>query len=153
MSITQVQYTPRKFIFSTVIEVVVVVVSSKSGILEPFWPQIFFSSQSTILREDIYQKSAIWLHLDSRETTLKILKNPLTFYTRIVVSPLLWLLSNKMGKLKQTKDLLYRGCVIQNKSAVPYQGKGWGDSNEVGTSLYQKNWKVRKIPTVANMAI
>ena len=73
----------------SIIEDVVVGVSSKLGILEALWPQIFFPSQSTIVREDVYQKSAMWLHLDSRDTALKILKNPLTFYTRVVVSPLI----------------------------------------------------------------
>ena len=63
--------------------------SSKLGILEVFWPQIFFPSQSTIGREDVYQKSAIWLHLDSRDTASKILKNSLTSYTWDVVSPLI----------------------------------------------------------------
>ena len=68
-------------------EDMVVGLSSKLGILEAFWPQIFFPSQSTIVREDVYQKSAMCLHLDSRDTTLKILKNPLTSYTWDVVSP------------------------------------------------------------------
>ena len=63
--------------------------SSKLGILEAFWPQIFFPSQSTIVREDVYQKSAMCLHLDSRDTTLNILKNPLISYTWDVVSPLI----------------------------------------------------------------
>ena len=67
----------------------VVGLSSKLGILEAFWPQIFFPSQGTIIREDVYQKSTMWLHLDSRDTTLKILKNPLTSYTWDVVSPLI----------------------------------------------------------------
>ena len=67
----------------------VVGLSSKLGILEAFRPQIFFLSQSTIVREDVYQKSDMWLHLDSRDTTLKILKNPLLSYTRVVVSPLI----------------------------------------------------------------
>ena len=73
----------------SIIEDVVVGVSSKLGILEALWPQIFFPSQSTIVREDVYQKSDMWLHLDSRDTALKLLKNPLTFYTRVVVSPLI----------------------------------------------------------------
>ena len=57
-----------------------------------------------------------------------------------------------MGKLRKTKDFLYKGYVIQNKSAVPYQGMGWGDSNKVGTSFYQNVVKVQKIPTVAKIA-
>ena len=73
----------------SIIEDVVVGVSSKLGILEAFCPQMFFPSQSTIVREDVYQKSAMWLHLDSRDTTLKILKNPFIFYTRVVGSPLI----------------------------------------------------------------
>ena len=73
----------------SIIEDMVVGLSSKLGILEAFWPQIFFPSQSTIVREDVYQKSAMCLHLDSRDTTLKILKNPLTSYTWDVVSPLI----------------------------------------------------------------
>ena len=45
----------------------------------------------------------------------------------------------EMGKLRKTKDLLYRGYVIQNMSAVPYQGTGWGDSKEVGMSFYKND--------------
>ena len=73
----------------SIIEDMVVGLSSKLGILEAFWPQIFFPSQSTIPREDVYQKSAMCLHLDSRDTTLNILKNPLISYTWDVVSPLI----------------------------------------------------------------
>ena len=36
----------------SIIEDMVVGLSSKLGILEAFWPQIFFPSQSTIIRED-----------------------------------------------------------------------------------------------------
>ena len=67
----------------------VVGLSSKLSILEAFLPQILFPSQSTIVKEDVYQKSAMCLHLDSRDTILKILKNPLTSYTWDVVSPLI----------------------------------------------------------------
>ena len=63
-------------------------VGSKLVILEAFWPQIFFCSQSTIVREYVYQKSSMWLHFDSRDTTMKILKNPSISYTQVVVSPL-----------------------------------------------------------------
>ena len=73
----------------SIIEDMVVGLSSKLGILEAFRPQIHFPSQSTIVREDVYQKSAMCLHLDSRDTTLKILKNPLTSYTWDVLSPLI----------------------------------------------------------------
>ena len=64
-------------------------VSGKLVFLEAIQPLIFFSSQSTIVKEDMYQKSSMWLHLDSRDTTMKILKNPLIFYIQVIVSPLI----------------------------------------------------------------
>ena len=73
----------------SIIEDVVVGVGSKLVIFEAFWPQIFFCSQSTIVREYVYQKSSMWLHFDSHDTTMKILKNPSISYTRVVVSPLI----------------------------------------------------------------
>ena len=61
------------------IENVGVVVSGKLVFLEAIQPLIFFSSQSTIVKEVIYQKSSGWLHFYSRDTILKILENPLIF--------------------------------------------------------------------------
>ena len=66
---------PKKF----VIEGVVVGVSGKLVFLEAIQPPIFFSSQSTMAKEDIYQKSSRWLHFYSRDIALKILKNPSIF--------------------------------------------------------------------------
>ena len=63
----------------------VVGLSSKLGILEAFWPQIFFPSQSTIIRED---KINYVVAFRQSWHNLKIFKNPLTSYTRDVVSPL-----------------------------------------------------------------
>ena len=72
----------------SIIEDMVVGLSSKLGILEAFWPQIFFPSQSTIVREDVYQKSAMCLRLDSRDTTLKILeKSPHILYLGCCLPP------------------------------------------------------------------
>ena len=56
---------------------------------EAFQPLIFFSYQSTIVKEGIYQKSARCLHFYSRDATLKILENPCIFETQVVVSPLI----------------------------------------------------------------
>ena len=61
------------------IENVGVVVSGKLVFLEAIQPLIFFSSQSTIVKEVIYQKSTGWLHFYSRDTILKILENSLIF--------------------------------------------------------------------------
>ena len=66
---------PEKF----VIEGVVVGVSGKLVFLEAILPPIFFSSQSTIAKEDIYQKSSRWLYFYSCDIALKILKNPSIF--------------------------------------------------------------------------
>ena len=66
---------PEKF----VIEGVVVGVSGKLVFLEAIQPPIFFSSQSTIAKEDIYQKSSRWLYIYSCDIALKILKNPSIF--------------------------------------------------------------------------
>ena len=52
-----------------------VVVGGKLVPLEAFQPLIFFSYQSTIVKEGTYQKSAKCLHFYSRDATLKILKN------------------------------------------------------------------------------
>ena len=71
------------------IENVGVVVSGKLVFLEAIQPLIFFSSQSTIVKEDMYQKSSMWEHLHSRDATIKILKNPLIFYIQDIVSPLI----------------------------------------------------------------
>ena len=54
-------------------------VSGKLVFLEAIQPLIFFSSQSTIVKEVIYQKSTGWLHFYSRDTILKILENLLIF--------------------------------------------------------------------------
>ena len=54
-------------------------VSGKWVFLEAIQPLIFFSSQSTIVKEVVYQKSSGWLHFYSRDTILKILENPLIF--------------------------------------------------------------------------
>ena len=61
------------------IENVGVVVSGKLVFLEAIQPLIFFSSQSTIVKEVVYQKSSGWLHFYSRDTILKILENLLIF--------------------------------------------------------------------------
>ena len=66
---------PKKF----VIEGVVVGVSGKLVFLEAIQPLLFFFSQSTMAKEDIYQKSSRWLHFYSRDIALKILKNPSIF--------------------------------------------------------------------------
>ena len=71
------------------IENVGVGVSGKLVFLEAIQPLIFFSSQSTIVKEVMYQKSSMWLHFDSRDTTMKILKNSLIFCIQVIVSPLL----------------------------------------------------------------
>ena len=60
------------------IENVGVGVSGQLVFLEAIQPLIFFSSQSTIVKEVIYQKSTGWLHFYSRDTILKILENHLT---------------------------------------------------------------------------
>ena len=61
------------------IENVGVGVSGQLVFLEAIQPLIFFSSQSTIVKEVIYQKSTGWLPFYSRDTILKILENPLIF--------------------------------------------------------------------------
>ncbi len=61
------------------IENVGVGVSGQLVFLEAIQPLIFFSSQSTIVKEVIYQKSTGWLHFYSRDTILKILENHLIF--------------------------------------------------------------------------
>ena len=66
---------PEKF----VIEGVVVGVSGKLVFLEAIQPLLFFSCQSTMAKEDKYQKSSRWLHFYSRDIVLKILKNPSIF--------------------------------------------------------------------------
>ena len=61
------------------IENVGVGVSGQLVFLEAIQPLIFFSSQSTIVKEVIYQKSTGSLHFCSRDTILKILENPSIF--------------------------------------------------------------------------
>ena len=61
------------------IENVGVGVSGQLVFLEAIQPLIFFSSQSTIVKEVIYQKSTRWLPFYSRDTILKILENPSIF--------------------------------------------------------------------------
>ena len=61
------------------IENVGVGVSGQLVFLEAIQPLIFFSSQSAIVKEVIYQKSTGWLHFYSCDTILKILENPLIF--------------------------------------------------------------------------
>ena len=61
------------------IENVGVGVSSKLVFLEAIQPLIFFSSQSTIVKEVIYQKSTGWMHFYSGDTILKILESPFIF--------------------------------------------------------------------------
>ena len=67
--------SPKKVI----IEDVVVGVGGKLVPLEAFQSLIFFSYQSTIVKEGIHQKSASCSHFYSRDATLKILKNPFIF--------------------------------------------------------------------------
>ena len=67
--------SPKKVI----IEDVVVGVGGKLVPLEAFQSLIFFSHQSTIVKEGIYQKSDSCLHFYSRDAILKNLENPFIF--------------------------------------------------------------------------